>query len=308
MEHPWAIRGENDGDNDFRISVAAVQAKTALLHRDGRWWRPSGATPTTHLLKPQIGRWSRDMHLRNSVENEYLCLKLLEAFELPVAQVEMVTFGTQKVLVVERFDRRRTRDNRIIRLHQEDVCQALACPPSRKSQSDGGPGIVAVVDRLRGSDEAVKDRTAFFKANVLFWLMGASDGHGKNFSLALLPGGRFQVFPVGLLRRSLTTSIAMGIVPSKQWSQVFQTTSRLRWLSPSPRPSGIGCNGLGAHLRLEHPQVTNSASPEVSLFKRSVHLVSLATSGAVMDVVATATRPGPWPRSRFPQLDLWECG
>ena len=193
---PLGIRGENDGDNDFRISVAGVQAKTALLHRDGRWWRPSGATPTTHLLKPQIGRWSGDMHLRNSVENEYLCLKLLEAFGLPVARVEMATFGTQKVLVVERFDRRRTRDNRIIRLHQEDVCQALAYPPTRKYQSDGGPGIVAVMDRLRGSDEAVKDRTVFFKANVLFWLMGASDGHGKNFSLALLPGGRFHMTPL----------------------------------------------------------------------------------------------------------------
>ncbi|HBP54165.1 MAG TPA: type II toxin-antitoxin system HipA family toxin [Synechococcus sp. UBA8638] len=193
---PLGIGGDNDGDNDFRISVAGAQAKTALLHRDGRWWRPSGATPTTHLLKPQIGQWSRDVHLKNSVENEYLCLKLLEAFGLPVAQVEMTTFGTQKVLVVKRFDRRRTRDNRIIRLHQEDICQALACPPTRKYQSDGGPGIVAVMDRLRGSDEAAKDRMAFFKANVLFWLMGASDGHGKNFSLALLPGGRFHMTPL----------------------------------------------------------------------------------------------------------------
>ena len=193
---PLGIGDDNDGNNDFRISVAGAQAKTALLHRDGRWWRPSGATPTTHLLKPQIGQWSRDVHLRNSVENEYLCLKLLEAFGLPVAQVEMATFGTQKVLVVERFDRRRTRDNRIIRLHQEDVCQALAYPPTRKYQSDGGPGIVAVMDRLRGSDEAAKDRMAFLKSNVLFWLMGASDGHGKNFSLALLPGGRFRMTPL----------------------------------------------------------------------------------------------------------------
>lgn len=100
-----------------------------------------------------------------------------------------------KALVVERFDRRLRRDGGLLRLPQEDCCQALAVPPSRKYQSDGGPGIVEICTLLRGSDDPLRDRARFFKANVLFWLIGATDGHAKNFSLALMPGGRFTLTP-----------------------------------------------------------------------------------------------------------------
>jgi serine/threonine-protein kinase HipA len=189
---PLGIRREND----FRISVAGAQEKTALLRKDGQWIEPTGTTPTTHIIKPQIGRLPNGMDLSDSVENEYLCLKLMEAFGLRAANVEMAQFGDKKALVVERFDRRWTSDGRLIRLPQEDCCQALSVVPTQKYQNEGGPGISDIMELLLGSDDPNKDRYDFFKANVLFWLLGATDGHGKNFSVSLLPGGRFRMTPL----------------------------------------------------------------------------------------------------------------
>lgn len=182
-------------DNSFRISVAGAQEKTALLKKDAQWIEPTGTTPTTHIIKPQIGKLNNGMDLSNSVENEYLCLKLMEGFGLKAAQTEIVTFGDQKALVIERFDRRWTDKGHLIRLPQEDFCQALSVPSTLKYQSDGGPGVVEIMEVLRRSDEPTKDRLDFFKANILFWLMGATDGHAKNFSISLLPGGRFHMTP-----------------------------------------------------------------------------------------------------------------
>lgn len=188
---PLGIRKEKD----FRISVAGAQEKTALLWHEGQWLEPSGTTPTTHIIKPQIGQLPNGMDLSNSVENEYLCLKLMEGFGLRAAKVEMASFGARKALVVERFDRLWTRDGRLIRLPQEDCAQALSVPPTQKYQNEGGPGIAEIMGLLRGSDEATQDRLDFFKANILFWLTGATDGHAKNFSLALMSGGRFRMTP-----------------------------------------------------------------------------------------------------------------
>jgi serine/threonine-protein kinase HipA len=133
--------------------------------------------------------------LSNSVENEYYCLKLMEAFGLPANQVEISQFGERKVLVIERFDRTWTRDGRLIRLPQEDCCQALSVPPTQKYQSEGGPGVADIANLLRGSDDPGEDQLAFFKSQIIFWLIGATDGHAKNFSLFLRPAGRFRLTP-----------------------------------------------------------------------------------------------------------------
>jgi serine/threonine-protein kinase HipA len=189
---PLGIRAERD----FRISVAGAQEKTALLFRDGRWVEPTGTTPTTHILKPAIGTFPNGIDLTDSVENEHFCLRLMAAFGLPVAHTEIATFADIKALVIERFDRLRARDGRLIRLPQEDCCQALSVPPTRKYQSEGGPGIVEICGLLQGSDEPLRDRANFLKATILFWLIGATDGHAKNFSIALMPGGRFTMTPL----------------------------------------------------------------------------------------------------------------
>ena len=189
---PLGIRSENS----LRISVAGAQEKTALLKHNGKWIQPSGTTPTSHILKPQIGKLHGGIDLSNSVENEYFCLKLLKQFGLRTANATISSFNSQKALVVERFDRRWTDDGRLIRLPQEDCCQALSVAPTGKYQSEGGPGIVEIMNVLRGSDNPSEDRKDFFKANILFWLIGATDGHAKNFSLALSSRGRFRMTPI----------------------------------------------------------------------------------------------------------------
>jgi serine/threonine-protein kinase HipA len=116
--------GMEEHDEDFRISIAGAQEKTALLFHDGKWFTPSGTSATTHILKPQIGQIPGGIDLSNSVENEFICLKLCEAFGLNVAKAEIVNFAGVKVLSVERFDRLWTRDGRLLRVPQEDMCQA----------------------------------------------------------------------------------------------------------------------------------------------------------------------------------------
>jgi serine/threonine-protein kinase HipA len=186
-----------DPDDEFRISVAGAQEKTALLRLNGQWLRPRGMTPTTHILKPQLGQIPTAdgiIDLSNSVENEHYCLRLMEGFGLKAAQSQIARFGERKVLVVERFDRG-WRGERLLRLPQEDFCQVMGVPSSRKYQSHGGPGAVDILKRLREADDPAADQAAFLKSQIIFWLIGATDGHAKNFSLFIRPGGRFALTP-----------------------------------------------------------------------------------------------------------------
>jgi len=183
-------------DMNFRISLAGAQEKTALLFWKNAWHLPHGTTPTTHILKPQIGKLSSGIDLSQSVENEHLCLRLVEAIGLPVARSAIKDFGAGNVLIVERFDRLWTKDKRLFRIPQEDCCQALGVPPTRKYESEGGPGIRAIINLLKGSDTPESDQRRFFKAQIVFWLLAATDGHAKNFSLQLGPAGRFILAPL----------------------------------------------------------------------------------------------------------------
>lgn len=183
-------------DEGFRISLAGAQEKTALLWRDGQWYKPLGATPTTHILKPRIGRLANGIDLSNSVENEHYCLNVCAALGLPVAKTRIGDFDNSTALVVERFDRQWTSDGRLLRLPQEDCCQALGVPPTLKYQGHGGPGVRQIMALLQGSDSPRKDRLMFLKAQIVFWMIAATDGHAKNFSLFLAPGGRFHMTPL----------------------------------------------------------------------------------------------------------------
>ena len=167
-----------------------------MLWHEGRWVKPHGATPTTHLIKTQIGKLPGGIDLSDSVENEYYCLKLAAAFGLPVNNASIETFGETKALVIERFDRRWTKDGRLLRLPQEDCCQALSVPPTLKYQNEGGPGMYDVLNLLKGSDTPIEDQDTFLKAQIIFWLMGATDAHAKNFSVFLGPGGSYRMTPL----------------------------------------------------------------------------------------------------------------
>lgn len=193
--------GRGDEDDEFRISIAGAQEKTALLLHDGLWSVPRGSTPTTHIFKlpvDLIGGMKLDM--RDSVENEWLCSLILKEFGLPVAACQPMQFEDVRALVVERFDRAwwtaPNGDARLIRLPQEDMCQATGVSPEARYEADGGPGIDRILDLLDGSMTREQDRREFFTAQLLFWMLCATDGHAKNFSLFLRPGGRYQLTPL----------------------------------------------------------------------------------------------------------------
>jgi len=204
--------GQREEKEELRLSIAGAQEKTALLRMGHRWYLPRGATPTTHILKLPlglVGNMRADMS--TSIENEWLCSRILRALGLPVAETEMARFGDTKALVVTRFDRRwvgvedgaerkarfRPPDGAwIARLPQEDFCQALGVGPDRKYQSDGGPSMQHCLAVLSGSEHAQEDQTDFVLTQFAFWLLAATDGHAKNFSIQHRRGGRFGLTPL----------------------------------------------------------------------------------------------------------------
>jgi serine/threonine-protein kinase HipA len=190
--------GMTEEANDFRISIAGAQEKTALLWHQGQWCRPMDATPTSHIFKLPIGLIAdNNIDLSESCENEWLCLEIAKAFGFATASAQIQLFEDVKVLVVERFDRRWSRDGQwLMRLPQEDMCQALGISSSLKYQADGGPGMADIMRVLLGASTAEVDRETFFRSQVLFWLLAAIDGHAKNFSIYIEAGGSYRLTPL----------------------------------------------------------------------------------------------------------------
>jgi serine/threonine-protein kinase HipA len=195
---PDRFNGAADPDDDFRISLAGAQEKDAFLWWEGRWLKPRGATPTTHIFKLPLGFvGGRQADFSTSVDNEWLCLKLFNAYGLQTANADIRTFGTQRVLVVERFDRLPNSGGLpILRLPQEDFCQATGTSPLLKYEAQHGPGLLELFTVLRQSLAAEQDMRTVMAAQILFWLLRAPDGHAKNFSIRLLRGNRFTLTPM----------------------------------------------------------------------------------------------------------------
>lgn len=197
---PPALGGGTFEVDDLRISIAGAQEKTALTYIDGQWCRPHGSTPTTHILKLPMGLvGNMKLDLRHSIENEWLCSRILGAYGLPVADCEPLQFEDTKVLSVTRFDRAwldGPRGRWLARLPQEDFCQATGTPAHLKYEADGGPGIDRIMGLLATSASPQQDRRTFFLAQLLFWMLRAPDGHAKNFSLSIRPRDAYALTPL----------------------------------------------------------------------------------------------------------------
>ncbi|MGC1299366.1 MAG: type II toxin-antitoxin system HipA family toxin [Alloacidobacterium sp.] len=172
-----------------QFSLAGAQPKTALLFELQRWGVPSGRIPTTHILKPPTGEW--DEH----AENEHFSLRLARAAGLIVPNSTVQHFGDEVAIVVERYDRIRQRD-RWVRIHQEDLCQALGIHPARKYENEGGPNAVRIVELLRSQSSAPEEDILSFVDSLIFnWLIPGTDAHAKNFSLLLGAQGAVRLAP-----------------------------------------------------------------------------------------------------------------
>ena len=174
-----------------QFSLAGAQAKTALRHEDGRWGVPSGSKATTHLLKPAVAG------LDDHGLNEHLCLDAACRIGLRAVRTKVMEFAGESAIVIMRYDRRSV-DGVILRVHQEDLCQALGRAPARKYQNEGGPGprdVVALVRRAMApsvADDAVR---RFVDALIWNWLIAGTDAYAKNYSL-LLAGDQVRLAPL----------------------------------------------------------------------------------------------------------------
>ncbi|WP_336802163.1 type II toxin-antitoxin system HipA family toxin [Kaistia sp. MMO-174] len=175
-----------------QFSLAGAQAKTAFHFDRGtaQWGVPLGDTPTTHIFKPPMP------HLHGHTENEHFCLRLARMLGMDAAHSQVLEFAGEKAIVVERYDRRYV-DGKTIRIHQEDMCQALSVLPTLKYESQGGPGIVPISNMvLAASRDPVGDRQAFMVANVFNWAIGGTDAHAKNYSMLLGAQGEARLAPL----------------------------------------------------------------------------------------------------------------
>ncbi|MBI2168494.1 MAG: type II toxin-antitoxin system HipA family toxin [Actinobacteria bacterium] len=187
-------------------SLAGHQPKTALRHEDGRWGDPRGAAATTHILKPAIAG------LNDHDLNEHLCLGAARRAGLVVARTGLDRFGDHSAVVVERYDRRWEAGD-VVRVHQEDVCQALGVLPDGKYESDGGPSARDVVTLLRSAIPAgaAEDATwRFFDALAWNWIIAGTDAHAKNYSL-LLSGDQVRLAPM----YDVASALPYGFHPPK---------------------------------------------------------------------------------------------
>lgn len=242
-----------------QFSLAGAQPKTALLFDGERWGVPSGSVPTTHILKPPAQGF--DGH----AENEHLCLALARELGLPAARSRVRRFDDEAAIVVERYDRRRSAAG-IMRLHQEDLCQALGVSPATKYQNEGGPGTGAMLDVIRThSGEPREDAGTFVRACAFNWLIGGTDAHAKNFSMLIGAGGRARLAPLydvasalaydfDVKKLKLATRVGgkyrIEAIGRRQWEK-FATESRL------PKDEVVGVCREMAH---ELPQAVHAVA------------------------------------------------
>ncbi len=185
--HPLGMTPSLD---TFCFTLSGSKEKAAFLYYEDTWARPRDKTPTSHILK-------LSKTPDNALENEWLCLKIAEAFGLPVAHAHLLHFEEIQALAVKRFDRKYAQDKSwLMRLPTEDLCQALGVPAHSKYVKDGGPNLKTIMRFLLGSSNPIHDRDVFYCSQVLFWLLAATDGHAKNFSIFIQPEGKYHLTPL----------------------------------------------------------------------------------------------------------------
>ncbi|MBD8891100.1 type II toxin-antitoxin system HipA family toxin [Roseibium litorale] len=166
------------GEAGIRLSLAGAQDKLAVCLIDGKIAIPKNGIPSTHILKPVI------LTLEGTVENELFCMKLASRLDLNAPEVRRYSSDGTDVLLVERYDRRQEPDGTVIRLHQEDFCQALAVPPELKYEEEGGPGTKDSQALIQASTQSpAADRLTFQRMLIFHYLVGNADAHAKNYAL-----------------------------------------------------------------------------------------------------------------------------
>ncbi|HKF84080.1 MAG TPA: HipA domain-containing protein [Solirubrobacterales bacterium] len=183
-ELPRRPLGVTRASGKLRLSLAGVQRKLALVRNEsGGFGEPVGDAPSTHLIKPEFG----DEYPGLAV-NEMFCMTVAGRIGLDAAKTALATIGDRTCLISSRFDRAE-QDGITVRLHQEDLCQALGVPTNLKYEANSGPGF-RHFHRVLGEIGRGGDMNAMVRSAVLNFVLGNSDAHGKNFAILFTRDGR----------------------------------------------------------------------------------------------------------------------
>ncbi|MFI5378951.1 MAG: type II toxin-antitoxin system HipA family toxin [Tepidisphaerales bacterium] len=173
------------GKEGIRLSLAGAQSKLPVIIRESMIALPLGNTPSTHIIKPEPERFA------GLVANETFCMTLARSLGLNVPPVASRMVGNKPCTVVRRYDRNITQDGTVVRIHQEDFCQALGFPPEKKYQQEGGPLLRDCISLLRDwSTIPALDIRDFLDGLIFNVLIGNADAHGKNYSIVYREGQR----------------------------------------------------------------------------------------------------------------------
>lgn len=167
------------GEEGVRLSLAGAQVKLPVIIDpvDGSLALPLGSAASSHILKPEPARFP------GLAANEAFCMALARAAGLDAVETQWLMIGTTPCLLVRRYDRDLAPDGSLLRVHQEDFCQASGVPPERKYQTEGGPSLADCFNLLRQwSSAPVVDIRRFLDGVLFAALTGNADAHAKNFS------------------------------------------------------------------------------------------------------------------------------
>lgn len=236
-DHPLGVH------DDSELSIAGLQNKLLLVADGGQWGRPVGGRPSTHILKVEDRRFS------GLVEMEAACLELARAVGLTTVEVSLHSFAELPCIIVSRFDRRVEGDGTVVRVHQEDACQALGRDPEAnrgkgKYENDGGPSLVEIA-RVLGQWAARPDAEMerLVAAATFTVVIGNADAHGKNLSIVHPTPGEISLAPLydtvpTALWSKLPDRAAMSINAKTALSAVTLddiAAEAARWPFPAPR-------------------------------------------------------------------------
>ncbi len=219
------------GERGIRLSLAGAQNKLPIYMENDRIFLATGNLPSTHILKPAI------QGLEGTVMNEAYCMILAGKIGLQAPEVT-IRRGLDTLFIVKRFDRERTPAGKVVRIHQEDFCQALGVLPEQKYESEGGPALNQCFDLVnRSSIRPAADRMALLQWVIFNVLIGNADTHAKNLTILLTdPGPRLAPFYDLLCTKiyeSLTDKLAMkiggenrpGWLKEKHWKNFADSVS-----------------------------------------------------------------------------------
>ena len=156
-----------------RMSLAGAQHKLAVVLEDGALFEPAGATPSTHILKPD----HPDADYPHSVINEWFVMRLARRLGLDVPEVHR-RYVPSPVYLIDRFDRVAGAQG-WQRRHAIDACQLLGLDRSFKYTQGSLESLAALANACRSPAVA---RSRLFGWLVFNVLVGNSDAHLKNLS------------------------------------------------------------------------------------------------------------------------------